>query len=78
MKHTPKRSGSRSVGYKFGYDSDIEFDETAMEKLLNSAKAAGVVTEFDTGRGHVVWFNGYPGKEMREVRKRVLEIIATV
>lgn len=76
MKHTPKRSGSRCVGYKFGFDSQIEFAESEMEKVLEAAKKAGVVTEFDTGRGNCVWFNGYPGKEMREVRKQVLAVIA--
>lgn len=33
-----------------------------------------VVTEFDTGRGRLVWFNGPPGKRLRELRSRVVHL----
>jgi uncharacterized protein YodC (DUF2158 family) len=78
MKHTPKRSKSRIVQYNFGFPPHphVNFSEEEMEKLLEGAKKDGIVSQYDTGRGNCVWFEGYPGKEMRTVRKRVLEVIA--
>lgn len=66
-----RRSRSRTIGYEF----EGGFDETAVEKILIRAKEEGVVTQFDTGRGRVVWFNGSPGKALREVRDAVVRLI---
>lgn len=66
-------SKTRIVGYTY----IAEFDETPVERVLESAKAAGVVTEFDTGRGNLVWFEGPPGAALREVRGKVQEILGT-
>lgn len=57
------------IGYQFSGD----FDESAVEKLLIDAARKGVIHHlFDTGRGRMVWFNGWPGKELRALRDRVL------
>jgi hypothetical protein len=66
----------RMVGYRYGFDSDIEFDESAMERILVRATKLGIVTEYDTGRGRVVWFNGRPGAALRAVRDQVQALIA--
>lgn len=57
------------------YDYEADFDESVMEQVLQRAKRAGTVTEFDTGRGHIVWFEGPPGASLRDVRRRVREIL---
>lgn len=57
------------------YTYIAEFNETPVERVLDAAKAAGVVTEFDTGRGNLVWFEGPPGAALRDVRSRVLGIL---
>jgi hypothetical protein len=69
--HRKRRDRSRVIGVRF----EGTFDESVAEKLLVKAKAAGVVTEFDTGRGSVVWFNGSPGREFRELKKAVEALI---
>lgn len=63
---------SRTVGYSFDKG---EFDEEAMERLLADAQKRGIVREYDTGRGLIVWFNGKPGEEIRALRKRVSALI---
>lgn len=70
--NTPSKS--RSIGYHFDC-GEREFDEPAMEKLLERAKAAGVIYEFDTGRGHIVWFSGWPGEPLRVLRDQVLAML---
>ena len=76
-----KRGSSRSVGYAFhvpdgtGYSVRDVFDETAMEKLLGAAKVAGLIHQFDTGRGANVWFYGIPGPALRELRDKVLAMM---
>lgn len=70
MKKRPPPK-TRVVGYTFEGD----FDESAMEIVLERAKTAGAVTEFDTGRGHVVWFNGPPGPALRKVWDQVKAIV---
>jgi hypothetical protein len=65
------RAGTRAVGYRFEGD----FDEAVAEGILLAARKTGVVTEYDTGRGHVVWFNGFPGAELRKVRDQVQSLI---
>ncbi len=58
-----------------GYTYIASFRESVIEKVLEKAKAAGVVTQYDTGRGELVWFNGRPGRALREVRNRVLALL---
>lgn len=62
---------SKTVGYRF----EGEFSESSAERVLERALAAGVVTEYDTGRGRIVWFNGYAGAELRVVRDEVRSIV---
>ena len=64
-------SRGRAVGYRFEGD----FDETPIERLLTKAQKDGLVTEFDTGRGRIVWFNGYPGAALRELRDKVERLV---
>jgi hypothetical protein len=77
MKHTPKHSKTRVVGYDFGFNPrrELNFNETAAEKILKRALKKGIVTQYDTGRGHCLWFEGPPGPELREVRRQVKELI---
>lgn len=63
---------ARIITYKY----EGPFDELKMEKLLRKAKELGVVGEYDTGRGDVVWFEGRPGPALRSVRTDVLGLIA--
>ena len=67
-----KPSQTRVVGYRY----EGAFHETTMETLLEKAQAAGIVTQFDTGRGQLVWFNGPPGAALRKVRDQVKAIMA--
>lgn len=62
----------RTVSYT--YEGD--FDEPVVEDFLIAARDAGIVTQFDTGRGHAVWFNGQPGEKLRAVREKVRELVA--
>ena len=61
---------TRATGYRYACPEGTSFDESAMETALAAAKRLGLVTEYDTGRGHIVWFNGPPGQGLREVRAR--------
>jgi len=62
---------SRDIGYCFAG----EFSESDAEAILSKAKARGVVTEYDTGRGRIVWFNGHPGPELRAVRDAIRHVV---
>lgn len=62
---------SRAVGYQL----EGEFNESLAEKLLLKARDEGLVTEFDTGRGSIMWFNGRPGPELRALRKKLAALI---
>jgi len=62
---------SRSVTYHL---EGRPFDEGAAEKLLLKAKEDGLVMEFDTGRGNLLWFNGKPGPELRALKKKLAVI----
>lgn len=73
MKEWPKPSRSRAVGYVY---EGREFCESRMEEILERARRQGVVTEFDTGRGRIVWFNGLPGEAMRKLKAEVEAQIA--
>lgn len=63
----------RVTGYY--YEVPDGFDEYEVEKVLARAVADGAVTEFDTGRGRIVWFNGKPSAELRSVRDRVVAML---
>lgn len=68
------RSKCRSVLYGWrspdGAAGDL-FAEGGMERKLARAKAAGIVSEYDTGRGRLVWFEGCPGAALRALRDEV-------
>jgi hypothetical protein len=67
---------SRIIGYAYEALSDADrVDETPVERVLDKALKQGVVTQFDTGRGLGVWFNGKPGKALRAVRSQVLRLL---
>jgi hypothetical protein len=63
-RHTKHQSRSRGVGYAFEAE-EFSFD---VEKRLAKAKADGVITEYDDGRGRNPWFNGPPGPALRALR----------
>ena len=62
------QSCTRTVTYSY----HGAFDEVAVERTLAAALAAGVVTQYDTGRGSFLWFNGAPGQALRELRNRLV------
>ena len=68
-----ERSSTRVVTYR--YEVPGGFDESVVEPVIERAREAGVVTEYDTGRGQVVWFQGAPGDGLRALRERVLELL---
>lgn len=77
MSRRQKRtSATRVVGYGYSVPHGEDcvpdvFDEADMDRLLYKARASGTVTEYDTGRCAIVWFNGAPGAELRRLRDRV-------
>ncbi len=65
-------STTRVVGYRFGGDIGVV---RAMD-LLDKARAQGVVMQFNGTKSmerdlDVVWFNGPPGRAMRDLRARI-------
>ena len=73
-------SRARSIRYGWHkpngeHSEQNTFNEVAMEKLLSEAKRSGIVSEYDTGRGAIVWFIGQPGKELRLLKKKVLALL---
>lgn len=68
-RHRPSKT--RAIGYRFVGDIDV----AAADRILTAARDAGVVTEFNAKhyaeRNDDVWFNGVPGKAMRDVRARI-------
>lgn len=72
------RSASRVVRYGWslpdgnGFNVPDVFNEHAMTTLLAKAITAGVITQFDTGRGAIVWFEGTPGARLRALKAEVL------
>jgi hypothetical protein len=67
-----KPSVTRVVGYRFGGDIDLD----RVTKLLDRALANGVVTQFDSNKSmergmDVVWFNGPPGRSLRNLRDQI-------
>lgn len=78
--HRPSKS--RVVFYGWhkptadGYLAQDIFDESAMERLLLAAREAGTVTQYDTGRSAIVWFEGTPGPAMRRLKAAVVAMLA--
>lgn len=72
MRHK-HRTTSRTVRHAF----TGTFREVQMESLLERAATNGCVLrgEYDTGRGSMVWFSGWPGAEMRELVADVRSLI---
>jgi len=62
-------SKTAAIGYRFEGLSDA--DLSAVEKLMGAALAKKIITQYDTGSGGFVWWNGPPGSEMRELRRHV-------
>lgn len=52
-----------------------DFSEGPIESLLLEAQAAGIITEYDTGRGRIVWANGKPGAEFERLEKRIRDLV---
>jgi hypothetical protein len=69
---------SFAVGYDYGYGEgdQLDFDESDAERILDKAKEKGVVLNYDTGRGHVLWFEGLPGPALRKVRNQITKLLA--
>ncbi len=61
---------SRTVGYRIDLQERGRCltDESGVERIL---AAHPDVTEFDTGRGWIVWWNVRPGPAARALRKRL-------
>lgn len=73
---------SRARTVRYGYHvPDGEFSKRSVfceedaKRILEPACAAGIVHEYDTGRGAIVWFTGHPGAALREVRRRVRALL---
>ena len=73
MSARRKPSASRSIGYVI----EGEFDEPAAEAILRRAESQGVVVrgQWDTGREHMMWFNGPPGASMRALRDELRALV---
>lgn len=72
--HTKRKDKTRVTTYRFeGF-----FNESIMERIMERARTAGVISEFDTGRGTLVWFQGMPGKDLRDLRERVRSLVKDV
>ena len=75
-QHTKHTSLSRQVYYSFEAPKDtVGFDEPEAERVLKEAVEDGIVTNYDTGRGYIVWWNGFPGEDMRRIKKRLKQIV---
>lgn len=68
---------SRMIGYTINAPEGLSFDEDDAERLLRRAEKEGVigVGEWDTGRGHLVWFNGRPGAALRDLRRQLQDVV---
>lgn len=80
-----KTRGTRDVRHRppirsivgYAYEAPIRdhrydaSDTPEIEKLLERAQRDRVITQFDTGRGLLLWFNGAPGKALRKLRERI-------
>ncbi len=61
-----KPSKTRTVLYQF-----VEPFTSDPEPLMIKALEAGIITQYDDGRGDIPWFEGPPGKELRELKKTI-------
>ncbi len=68
MHHPRRASRSRSIGYALVGP----LDDARADTLLHAARDAGIISEFDSGRGDFLWFNGPPGARLRAFRARLL------
>jgi hypothetical protein len=50
-------------------------NESTIDDLLRAAKRDGIVREYSTGRGLIVWFEGAPGEKLRNIRDRVRTLL---
>ncbi len=68
MSHHGRRPrASRVVGYALAGT----LNDSLAESLLCRARAEGVVTGYDAGRGAFLWFDGPPGPALRAFRVRL-------
>jgi hypothetical protein len=73
--HPYPPSTSRVVGYRWEAAAPLP-DLRAVDRILDAAVVAGVVTQWDRDRNDCfVWLNGTPGPALREVRRRVAALI---
>ena len=63
------------VGRSITYELEGSFQEASAERLLAAAKTSGLVLEYDTGRGSLMWFQGKPGQELRDLKKKLQALI---
>lgn len=66
-----RKAKTRVIGYQW----IAEFDEGRVERLLADAQARGVISQYDTGRGHMLWMDGWPGASLRTLRDAVSRLI---
>ena len=66
IRGNPKRKppGTRTIGYEI----KGEYSEAEAEKILKKALATRIITEFDSGRGKFMWFEGPPSESLRKLR----------
>ena len=58
---------TRVIGYAFEGLEDVD----PAERLLRAGIVAQTVTQFDTGSGGFIWWNGPPGEAMRVLRDQI-------
>lgn len=79
MKSRAKRKApaTRVVGYRLGGDI-VDYDRVMA--MLQRALDRGVVTQFDGNKSvergrDVVWFNGPPGRPLRDLRGKIAALV---
>ena len=72
VKHTKHVSRARVVMYAFGEGVNEASGMLDCECVLASAKAAGVIINYDDGRDRDPWFEGPPGASMRGLRDQFI------
>ena len=65
-EHSKPVSKSRGVLYRV--EGPFKYD---VEPLLKRALRDSVITQYDDGRGALVWFEGPAGSTMRKLRRTV-------
>lgn len=66
-----RRGHGRSAVRTVGYALTGPLNDALAERMLAQARAAGIVSQFDAGRGSFLWFNGWPGPALRAFRDRL-------